>query len=137
MADRVEKPIASPRAQALVEFALVLPLLVILIVGLFDFGRAVYTYNAIANAARTGNRVAIVNQNEAAIRTAARDNAVWTELGDSDVDIDFECTQIGCIARVDVSTSYDPAMPVIGGLFGPIDMSASSEMPIERVFVGP
>ena len=137
MADRSEKPLASPRGQALVEFALVLPLLVFLIVGLFDLGRAVYTYNSIANAARTGNRVAIVNQNGVAIRTAARDNAVWTELADSDIDIDFECTQIGCIARIDVSTSYDPAMPVIGGLFGPIAMTASSEMPIERVFDGP
>jgi Flp pilus assembly protein TadG len=50
--------------QGLVEFALIFPLMALMLFGIFDFGRAVYAYNTIANAARDGARVAAVNQIE-------------------------------------------------------------------------
>ena len=50
------------RGQALTEFALVMPIIMLVLVGMFDIGRAVYSYNTIANAAREGARVAAVNQ---------------------------------------------------------------------------
>lgn len=46
----------------LVEFALVFPLIVLLLFGLIDLGRAVFAYSTLANAVRQGARVAIVNQ---------------------------------------------------------------------------
>jgi Flp pilus assembly protein TadG len=51
------------RGQGLVEFALIFPVLVLVLFGVFDFGRAIFAYNTLANAARAGVRVAIVNQN--------------------------------------------------------------------------
>ncbi len=48
------------RAQSLIEFALLLPLLFILIMGLFDVGRAVLYYAVLNTAAREGTRFAIV-----------------------------------------------------------------------------
>lgn len=50
------------RGQGLVEFALVFPIIVLLLIATFDMGRAVYAYTSIANAARQGARVAAVNQ---------------------------------------------------------------------------
>ena len=47
--------------QALVEFALVLPIFLILVVGIFDLGRAVFQVNVLAYAAREGTRYAIVH----------------------------------------------------------------------------
>jgi Flp pilus assembly protein TadG len=52
----------AQRGQGLAEFALVFPIIVLLLVGVFDIGRAVYAYTSIANAARQGARVAAVNQ---------------------------------------------------------------------------
>jgi Flp pilus assembly protein TadG len=49
------------RAQSLVEFALVLPLLLMLITGLFDVARAVWQENTLAYSAREGTRYAIVH----------------------------------------------------------------------------
>jgi hypothetical protein len=46
--------------QTLVEFTLVLPLLFILVMGLFDIGRAVFYYAVINTAAREGTRYAVV-----------------------------------------------------------------------------
>ena len=44
------------RGQGLVEFALVLPIFAILLFGIIDFGRYVYTANAINNGTREGAR---------------------------------------------------------------------------------
>lgn len=46
--------------QELVEYSLILPLLLLLIFGIVDFGIAVLNYNTIANAAREGARAAIL-----------------------------------------------------------------------------
>jgi hypothetical protein len=50
-----------PRGQALVEFALILPVFVLLIVGIFDFGRVVWATTSVTNAAREAARYAIVH----------------------------------------------------------------------------
>jgi Flp pilus assembly protein TadG len=47
--------------QALIEFALVLPLLLLVITGLFDLARATWQENTLAYAAREGTRYAIVH----------------------------------------------------------------------------
>ena len=44
------------RGQALVEFALVLPIFILILVGIFDLGRAVYVYSTVNNAAREAVR---------------------------------------------------------------------------------
>ncbi|GAC1457359.1 MAG: hypothetical protein NVS1B1_01700 [Candidatus Limnocylindrales bacterium] len=49
------------RAQSLVEFALTLPLFLLVVTGLFDVGRAVWQENTLAYAAREGTRYAIVH----------------------------------------------------------------------------
>jgi Flp pilus assembly protein TadG len=48
------------RGNALVEFALVSTATLILMLGIIDFGRALYTYHLVANAARSGTRYAMV-----------------------------------------------------------------------------
>jgi len=50
----------NARGQALVEFALVMPLLLILIVSVFEFGRAWNLHQTITDAAREGARKAVV-----------------------------------------------------------------------------
>jgi Flp pilus assembly protein TadG len=51
------------RAQSLIEFALVLPLLILLIVGSFEFGILFMTYHTVQNAGREGARLAVVLPN--------------------------------------------------------------------------
>ncbi|HLE59087.1 MAG TPA: TadE family protein, partial [Candidatus Limnocylindria bacterium] len=53
----------SRRGQTLVEFALILPIFLLVLVGIFDMGRAVYAYNTISNASRQAVRLGIVDQN--------------------------------------------------------------------------
>jgi Flp pilus assembly protein TadG len=51
----------KPRGQAMVEFALVFPIFILLLVGLFDFGRVIWVNDTLASAAREAARFAIVH----------------------------------------------------------------------------
>lgn len=131
------------RGQSLVEFALVLPILLILMLGILDFGRAIAAYNSVSNGARSGARVAIVNQDFDAIETAIESEAVSLD----DVEVEFDpdvndkpacpaedcCPQIGCIVEVRVTSSYVPATPIFSTIVGTIDVSSATRMPIESV----
>jgi hypothetical protein len=49
------------RGQALVEFAIILPVFILLLVGIFDLGRVVWANNSLATAAREAARFAMVH----------------------------------------------------------------------------
>lgn len=50
------------KGQSLVEFALILPIFLLLVVGFFDIGRAVFYYSSSTNAVREATRYAVVNR---------------------------------------------------------------------------
>jgi Flp pilus assembly protein TadG len=57
---RSRNRLQNERGAALVEFALTLPLMLLLLVGIMDFGMAFQRYNALNNAAREGARMAVL-----------------------------------------------------------------------------
>ncbi len=164
----------------MVELALIFPIVVLLLVAVFDIGRGVYAYTSIANAARAGARVAAVNQLYPDVTdtqcaedmpvedTSAGGSPTWsaracaanaaTSLGlsPSSVSVSYAAPSgttltcpagpapalpsantpfhVGCIVSVKVSYSWAPITPLIGSLVGPITMSSTSQMPVERVF---
>lgn len=64
------------RGQALAEFALVVPLLLILVIGIIEFGRAWNARQVITDAAREGARLAVVQDptvDQATVDTRIRD----------------------------------------------------------------
>lgn len=74
------------RGQALVEFALVIPIILLLMVGLFDLGRVVFINNSLSDGARHGARHAATDPRhddycddiDAAVRSAVRGLALTT-----------------------------------------------------------
>ncbi len=65
------KSISRDCGQAMVEFALLLPVLVLLVMGVLDIGRAWSTQQVVVNAAREGARVGILPASTTATVTAA------------------------------------------------------------------
>ena len=140
------------RGQALVEFALILPIFILLLVGIFDMGRAVYDYNVISNAARQAMRVAIVDQNTTAITNEAVQHSIGIATA-SNVTVQFVDTatattysqcppapngcKLGWQAVVTVTYDYTAATPVIGNLVGTIGMASTSKQAIENVYTSP
>ena len=132
----MKQPSRRGRGQGLVEFALVLPILLLVIFGIIDFGRAVYAYNTIGNAARTGGRVAIVSQTASSIQAAAINQAVALGTRPSDVTTTYSCGSsyaIGCIASVTVKYQFHAITPIIGQIWQTINMESTTQLPIEHV----
>ena len=145
VADRASR---GTRGQALVETALVLPILLLVIVALFDLGRATFAYNTLTNAAREGARMAIVNQDKPTIITWAKGQTQIVELNDPSVKIDFyqvaddgtpdttstcDLVAVGCLAVVSFEATYAPITPLIGNiLFGSgVKLEATSILSVE------
>lgn len=126
--------------QSLVETALVLPVLLIILMGIFDFGRAIFAYNAVSNSAREAVRVAIVNQNTTAVEDEAKRSAIGLDPAEIDVTFsipDCVAVQVGCTAQVQVDHRWMAITPIIGNLIGPIPLSSTTEMKVERAFSSP
>ena len=81
------------RGQGLVEFALVLPLILLVIIVFIELGRIVYFYSALNNAVREGARYVVVNQfanyteRETEIRAKVAHYAVALPLNINDVSV--------------------------------------------------
>jgi Flp pilus assembly pilin Flp len=72
MLRRLTRNIKNEKGASSIEFALVLPVLVMLMIGILQFGSAYGNYLAITHAAREGARLAAVNQfSEAVVREKA------------------------------------------------------------------
>nr|WP_294690336.1 TadE family protein [uncultured Friedmanniella sp.] len=75
----------NERGAAAVEFALVVPLLVLLVAGIADFGRAYYLQTTLSGAAREGVRAMALKNDAGAARTAARAAAGSLVLSDAQI----------------------------------------------------
>ena len=147
------------RGQALVEFAAVIPLILLLMLALFDAGRAVIFYTELTNATRVGARVAMVNQShDASCTTSDRTyKCAASELttsmgipassipaavfedkdGNSVVPDAGACQTYGaCSATVSATSAFTPITPIIGNIIGNIKLSASPPMAIARTSAG-
>lgn len=140
----------SGRGQALVEFALVMPIFILLLVAIFDLGRAVFAYNTLTNAAREGARIAIVNQYQPSIIARAKQQTAIVELNDPSVTVNFyqvnadgtpntstPCAlsqiAVGCMASVSFEATYQPITPLIGNIIfrNGVTFTATSTLSVE------
>ena len=88
-------------AQAMVEFAIALPVLLLLLFGIIEIGRVMFIYTALTNASREASRFASaigINDNTyykkyqycSAIRGAAKNSAFLVNLQDSNIVIEYD-----------------------------------------------
>jgi Flp pilus assembly protein TadG len=68
--------------QSLVEFTMILPIFLVLMFGLVDFGRAFYTWLLVTNAAREGARVAAVQADSSSVDARIYDSFCSTYPSD-------------------------------------------------------
>lgn len=148
----------SPRGQSLVEFALILPVLLIFVFGIVDGARLVFAYNAVSNAAREAGRTAIVDQYLPDIRAKAAQQASLLGLPTGDPgasecglanptqpgtcvsfrnhELTGACASpplVGCNAVVRVAHSFQGITPLASQLIGPVIVSSQTTQVIESV----
>jgi Flp pilus assembly protein TadG len=131
------------RGQALVEFAMILPVFFLVVAGMFDLGLGVYSDLTLVNAAREGARLGVIDPgNTAAIESRVR--AMASNLDGSKLDVAIACErpsgssfvacgapmwQPGDATKVTVGYHYTVFFPLLFGTELPL--SSESKMRIE------
>jgi Flp pilus assembly protein TadG len=132
MADVVTRACRDRRGQALAEFALVLPLVLLFMAGIIEMGRAWNIYQAVTDAAREGARYTVVRDPDvtlADVQAKIQQRLALASIEQSDIVIssaDPLCSVVAdCFHRdegygkemtVSVSTQFQ--MGLIGALLG-------------------
>ena len=130
--------------QSLVEFALTIPLILVVVLVFLDIGRAVYYYSALNNAVREGTRYATVNRfsdgatRQVEVQQIVVDFAVSVPVLASDVDVycdqDFSKSNSNpCESYVTVSAQieFEPVTFFLAQILGTgntIEINAESTM---------
>lgn len=131
------------RGQAMVEFALVLPIFLLVVFAIVDFGMGFHAWITVSNASREGARIGVVGADAATIEAKVRDTAASLN---HDEDLDVVVTNAvdqggdsGESVKVVVDYDYQLITPlssimgiVSGGAIGPsLNFHSEAEMRLE------
>lgn len=108
------------KGQTLVELALVLPILLLLVFGIIDFGRILNAYIMVSNASREAARYYAVRSTQATAEAEAKalvlKKTPFITITDSDIDIKTE-NIVASEKKVTVTVSYKfEFMTPVGGI---------------------
>ncbi len=133
------------RGQSLVEMALVLPILILIVLGLLEFGRAFFIYTVVSNAAREGARFGIVQP----LNTTGIEHAAWSRLilvptdtvsiiisfddGAHPIQDPTEIMQGESRVVVRVEHDFSMVTPILADLFPPVRIEFTSARTISPV----
>jgi Flp pilus assembly protein TadG len=141
------------RGQALAEFAIVVPILLLLFMGVFDFGRAVVMQTSLTNGVREGARLASVNQDKPTVTQRVLEQTFmsaptttvnyYTPPANPTATPTAPCGSFsgagavldppakGCVIVVQSSAPYRAITPIIGDIIGNITLGASTTSRVE------
>lgn len=108
--------IAGDRGAAAIEFALVLPVLILLVVGLIEFGRAYNVLISLSNAAREGARTMAIENDPAEARASAIQAAPGLDPALGAGQIAVNPTDCATGETAEVTITY--ALELVTGYFG-------------------
>ncbi len=118
------------RGQATIEFALALPLLVLLLIGLVDVARALNAHVLIANAAREGARYAIVSPDSSEREVAAEVAARAAPLASALLDVSATYTTDGGTTWHRFGESGIPPAVLASTEMGSVPVRVSARYPL-------
>ena len=120
----------SERGASLVEFALLVPIFVVLIMGLVQFGRAYSIQISLEGAAREGARSLALNESTTTVKSKAIAAAPGVSLAAGDVTVNTACTTVNGALTGDAKITVSKSVNFSFGTFLPFSrtLSASATM---------
>jgi Flp pilus assembly protein TadG len=126
------------KGQTLVEWALVLPIMLLIVFVVFDLGRGIYYYSVVYNAAREGARYGVVFPEETEeIRNAAAEKAIGLDPSSLTIFVNGEVVTPVCdtdtYSCVHIRYGFVPVTPMVSTLFGggTVNLNSRSTMVLE------
>jgi Flp pilus assembly protein TadG len=113
------------RGQDLAEYALILPIFLLVILSIFDMGRAVYYYSALQNSVREGARYGIIYPEDiTGIENVVRQKAVGLDVNDLNIYTSYPSDDT---IQVRATFQFQIVTPIIGALVGSNELTFSGQ----------
>jgi Flp pilus assembly protein TadG len=119
----------SEKGQSLVEFALIVPVLVLLLLGIMDFARIFHAYLTIDHAGREAARVASIGKDVPTIKAKAVEQG--TSIGLKTADVTATTGLSGTNATVTIRYTITFLTPMVGNVVGPLTLEDTTIMRVE------
>ncbi|MCW2537246.1 MAG: tadE [Modestobacter sp.] len=126
---RLAGRLLGERGAAAVEFALVVPVLVFLLLGIIEYSKAFQVQATLADAAREGARVMALANDSGSARTAVKTAATTVSLADAQITVTpASCAGAALTANVTVTVTYH--QPFLSGFLGGtgVDLTGTAVM---------
>lgn len=128
------KRLRNEKGQSLVEFSIILPLLLLLLMGILEFGLMLNSYLTINNLAREGARLGIVAGSDIEIEELV--NSISTNLESENLEVNINplggSRQSGDTLTVEVVYDYQVTIPIISNILNNVVvLKAQTSMRIE------
>jgi Flp pilus assembly protein TadG len=115
----------NQRGQDLAEYALTLPIFLLVIFAIFDMGRAVYYYSALQNSVREGARYGIIHPDDlVGIENVVYQKAVGLDVRGLNVTTSYPTEDT---IQVRGTFQFPIITPIIGALFGSNELTFSGQ----------
>jgi Flp pilus assembly protein TadG len=119
----------SEKGQSLVEFALTLPVLILLLFGIVDFGRIFHAYLTIDHAGREAARAASIGKDAATITSIAVNQG--SSIGLKTKHVNVSTGSSGTNATITIHYPITFLTPMIGKIVGPLTLNDTTVMRVE------
>ncbi|MBI0577633.1 pilus assembly protein [Neobacillus cucumis] len=122
----------SEKGQSLVEFALIIPMLMLLLFGIIDFARIFHVYLTMDHAGREAARAASIGKDDSTIKSTAVFDASNIGLTTDKITITPTGTRSSG-SNVNITITYPITFltPLIGNIVGPITLKDTTVMRVE------
>lgn len=121
----IGRNLRKERGQDLAEYALILPIFLMVIMSIFDMGRAVYYYSALQNSVREGARYGIIYPDDiTGIEDVVRQKAVGLDMSDLDIFTSYPTEKT---IQVRATLRFQIVTPIIGAFFGSNELTFSGQ----------
>jgi len=129
-ARRINRILRKEDGQSMVEMAICLPVLLLIVMGICDFGWLFYNKMGVENASREGARLAIVNADSACVATDVTAAAKAACMGSTDTTVTLVIS--GDDASVTVTKDVRVLTPLAGIFVGgqTVTLSSTTKMRI-------
>ncbi|MET4133940.1 TadE family protein [Pseudarthrobacter sp. PvP090] len=122
----------TERGAVAVEFAILAPILIMLLLGIMEFGRAYNVQITLSNVAREGARVMAINNNESTAKAAAIGAASVLKPSLKGENVKFQTlpasTPATCTAGRQVTVTIEYSLSTMTGIAGPFAMKGVGTM---------
>lgn len=130
----IKKIHRNDKGQSMVEMAIILPVLLLILFAIFEFGRILGAYMLIHDLARDGVRYGVVGMSDQSIKDHIMEHDSFLSISSDDINITPSIRSLGSALTVGIDYEIEIITPIISSIVpNPINLRAEYVMRVEKL----